>query len=264
MKKVLSIILICVLALSTMIIPVSADEIYYPCYIGTWTNTDSGNPVNVEVYSVSGNSMDFYFQYGQFAVTMYNAKIDGQKVYGKYHEVWDGGDFIVDGTVTLTLYDTGIWADWHSYENGRDGGSGGYMFKSSNFKYTTIKDTDVKVVLNGEQLSFDQNPVILNDRVLVPMRAIFEKLGTKVTWVTANRHHGNGVTADKGNKNVVLEIDSTFMSIGENGKSKVLTLDAPAILYNDRTLVPVRAVSEAFNAKVSWDDDTRTVSISVK
>lgn len=38
-------------------------------------------------------------------------------------------------------------------------------------------------------------------------------------------------------------------------------LDAPAMLYNDRTLVPLRAVSEAFDCEVQWDGETKTVNI---
>ena len=48
----------------------------------------------------------------------------------------------------------------------------------------------------------------------------------------------------------------------DNGR--FITLDAPVIIYNDRTLVPVRAVSEAFDANVSWDGNTQTVNISTQ
>ncbi|MBQ7573580.1 MAG: copper amine oxidase N-terminal domain-containing protein [Clostridia bacterium] len=262
MKKLVSIILVCVLTLSAMVIPASADEIYYPCYVGTWTNTDSGNPIKLEIYSVTGNSMDFDFQYGQFAVNVYNATISGTKVNGSYYEVWDGGDFVVNGTITLDLGDSCIWLYWHPYENGRDGGVRSYQMTNGGFQYKTVAEDPIKVLVNGAQLSFEQEPVIVNDRVLVPMRAIFEALGATVTWVPANRHHGDGATADKGNKSIVLEIDSTYMSISENGKATEITLDTPSILYNGYTLVPVRAVSEAFDANVTWDGETRTVSIS--
>ena len=41
-----------------------------------------------------------------------------------------------------------------------------------------------------------------------------------------------------------------------------VTLDSPACVVNDRTLVPVRAISEAYKTKVDWNGDTRTVTIS--
>ena len=40
----------------------------------------------------------------------------------------------------------------------------------------------ITVVLDGEILVFDQEPIIQKDRVLVPMRVIFEALGATVDW----------------------------------------------------------------------------------
>ena len=45
-----------------------------------------------------------------------------------------------------------------------------------------LADDVIKVTVDGEELTFDQNPVIINDRTMVPMRAIFEKLGASVSW----------------------------------------------------------------------------------
>jgi len=43
-----------------------------------------------------------------------------------------------------------------------------------------------------------------------------------------------------------------------NGKR--IRFDQPPIIQNGRTLVPVRAIFEAMNATVSWDDKTKTVT----
>ena len=40
-----------------------------------------------------------------------------------------------------------------------------------------------------------------------------------------------------------------------------ITLDVPAMIMNDRTLVPLRAVSEAFGAEVSWDGERKIITI---
>ncbi|MBQ7573116.1 MAG: copper amine oxidase N-terminal domain-containing protein [Clostridia bacterium] len=275
MKKLLSIILTCVLTLSTMVIPASADEIYYPCYVGTWTNTDSGNPIKLEIYSVSGNSMDFYFQYGQFAVNIYNASVSGTKVYGKYHEVWDDGvnwdNYVIDGTITLDLGDSCIWLYWHPYENGRDGGVRSYQMTNGGFQYKTVKSDTIKIVVNGQQLTPEQEPIIVNNRVMVPIRAISESLGADVSWEDV-RKIGRVVGITKGSRYIGFCVDDTgykieyspnYMMI-RNGDSEgeFTALDAPVMIYNDYTLVPVRAVSEAFDANVSWDGDTKTVNIS--
>ena len=105
----------------------------------------------------------------------------------------------------------------------------------------------------GNEIKFDQQPVIENGRTLVPLRAIFEALGADVDWDDATRT----VTSVKGNTTVELAIDSTEMKI--NGAVKVI--DVPAQIVNSLTLVPVRAISESFDCLVDWDGNTRTVVI---
>ncbi len=111
----------------------------------------------------------------------------------------------------------------------------------------TVKIKDVPVVFP------DQEPVKLNDRVLVPMRAIFEALGATVVWNDINQT----AVGQKSGKQVQITVNSTTVNI--NGK--ITPLDQPAILMNDRVLVPVRVIAESFGAKVGWDDTTWTVLI---
>lgn len=44
----------------------------------------------------------------------------------------------------------------------------------------------ITVTMNGEAMEFDVEPVMENDRVLVPFRAIFEALGCNVTYTEAD------------------------------------------------------------------------------
>ena len=43
-------------------------------------------------------------------------------------------------------------------------------------------NSDVKVLINGELLAGEKQPVIVNDRTLVPFRAIGETMGCEVSW----------------------------------------------------------------------------------
>ncbi len=112
---------------------------------------------------------------------------------------------------------------------------------------------DIKITIDGTQQSFDQMPVMVNDRVLVPMRGIFEALGAEVSWDDATQT-ASGV---KDGKTVSLAIGSTNATV--NGAA--VTLDVPAQLVNDRTMVPVRFISESLGAQVDWDDASQTVII---
>ena len=119
-------------------------------------------------------------------------------------------------------------------------------------------DSGISVTMDGEKMEFDVEPIIQNDRVLVPFRAIFEALGANVSYSEADGK--KIVMALKGNNGVIIEIGAYDMSV--NGKT--VALDSPAVIRNDRTLVPVRAVSESFGASVSWLADSKTVVIASK
>ena len=113
----------------------------------------------------------------------------------------------------------------------------------------------ISVFLDGRRLSFDQPPVIRNDRTMVPFRAIFEAFGATVSWDS----YTHTVTADHGQRIIQLQIDSYTAII--NGVST--NIDAVPFIATDtgRTLVPLRFVSEALGAEVEWNATRRIVDI---
>ena len=114
--------------------------------------------------------------------------------------------------------------------------------------------SDITVTLDGTELEFDIPPQIVNDRTMVPMRVIFEALGASVEWDADTR----SITALKDETVVFMQIDSTIMLVDD----KEIVIDAPPMLIDGRTLVPVRAISEGLDMYVRWDIDTRTVVIT--
>ena len=122
---------------------------------------------------------------------------------------------------------------------------------------TALADENITVMLNGQAMDFDVAPIIQNVRVLGPVRAIFEELHCSVDYTDID---GRQIITAKLNENnsIGLVIGSDEMQI-HNQKIK---LDTAPIIVNDRTLVPLRAVSEAFDYDVNWDEDTKTVTIS--
>ncbi|WP_202916137.1 stalk domain-containing protein [Paenibacillus mesophilus] len=128
---------------------------------------------------------------------------------------------------------------------------------TSNPKFTTYNETQDIIVLVDDQLQkYDQSPVNVDGRTMVPLRAIFEALGAKVEWDGATQT----VTATKDDINISLTINSNEALV--NGKK--VTLDVPAQLINEKTMVPVRFVSEALGADVQWDNYSRSVIIKNK
>lgn len=112
----------------------------------------------------------------------------------------------------------------------------------------------VRVFVDGDQVVFDQPPIIVGARVLVPLRGIFEKMGATVVWIPATRT----VRAQRGATSVELQIGSTTARVNGNP----VTLDVPAQIVGGRTLVPLRFISESLGASVVYDPAARTVQIT--
>jgi len=112
----------------------------------------------------------------------------------------------------------------------------------------------VRVLLDGKEIEFDVNPQTINYRTMVPMRAIFEELGASVNWDGDTQT----VSSVKGDTTISLTIGVPSIII--NGLEK--PLDVSPVLIDGRTLVPVRAVSEAFMLNVDWNETEKTVLIT--
>ncbi|GIO39566.1 hypothetical protein J41TS12_44270 [Paenibacillus antibioticophila] len=113
--------------------------------------------------------------------------------------------------------------------------------------------TAISIYIDGARLSTDQAPVAVQGRVLLPLRAIFEGLGSTVDWNQSKQT----VTATKGNTTVVLKMKSKTATIN----NQTVALDVPAQAIGSRTMVPVRFVSEALGATVNWNSSARSVTI---
>jgi len=94
----------------------------------------------------------------------------------------------------------------------------------------------------------DTQPVIIQNRTLVPIRFVAEMLDAEVYWYRESR----SVRITRGNQNLVF-------AIGEMAPG----MDVPARIINNRTFVPLRFIAEFFGAYVSFDDDTRMINIII-
>ncbi|MDA8235613.1 MAG: phosphate ABC transporter substrate-binding protein PstS family protein [Clostridia bacterium] len=118
------------------------------------------------------------------------------------------------------------------------------------------KPNKIKVIVNGKQIALDVDPVLENGRTLVPVRAIFEALGAKVTYTEKTKT----VVAVKGKTQVKLVVSQK-----KAFKNKTsVTLDVPAKVVKGRTMVPLRFAGEAFGGKVTWNEAAQTATITLK
>ena len=118
------------------------------------------------------------------------------------------------------------------------------------------------VFVNETLVEFaDQNAYITDEgRTLVPARGVFEAMDCKVDW-DAEKYVVT-VTNESQKKEITLTIDNTEMKVVTDGKETVKTLDVPATLMNNRTMVPLRAISESLGCMVVWNEAEYSVGIS--
>ncbi|MBS1713806.1 MAG: copper amine oxidase N-terminal domain-containing protein [Armatimonadetes bacterium] len=100
----------------------------------------------------------------------------------------------------------------------------------------------------------DASPTKVNDRVMVPLRGVFEKLGADVRW----NNDDLSVYASKGQKTVWLRIGDHQAKVD----GATVMLDQPAMLRGGSTLVPIRFISEALGADVKWNDSLQAVYVT--
>lgn len=107
--------------------------------------------------------------------------------------------------------------------------------------------------LNGSSYTLDQPPVIINDRTMVPIRLITEALGGQVEWTD----NDSPILINYNGHHIELTLDET-MAIVDGIKVET---DTPAQLVGNRTLVPIRFVSENLGMDIEYDHSSRCVSI---
>lgn len=117
---------------------------------------------------------------------------------------------------------------------------------------------DISILVNGEKLETEAPAVIVNERTLVPLRAVTEALGCDVAW----NGETQGVTLTDGDSLYFLWIgrDHTFKTSG-GALEDFTVMDTVPVIMDDYTMVPLRAISELFGAEVNWDGDTYTVTV---
>ncbi|MFD2371366.1 stalk domain-containing protein [Brevibacillus sp. GCM10020057] len=114
----------------------------------------------------------------------------------------------------------------------------------------------ISLVIDGKGIAADVSPLRQNGRMLVPIRVIAESTGANVNYDASARQ----VTVTENGKRVVLLVDSRTAFVD----GARVTMDAPAQLVQQRTVVPIRFVSESLGYQVQWDELAGVAMIQTK
>ena len=120
----------------------------------------------------------------------------------------------------------------------------------------------ISIVVNNRLLKTDVEPVVIEGRTLVPLRAIADALGCTIEWNVQSQT----ATIKSPVDTVIFRINSYVIvktSVFDNKEDRDIEIDVPPMIIRGRTMVPVRAISEGLDAKVEWVKETNTVIIDV-
>ncbi|MEX2462573.1 MAG: stalk domain-containing protein [Paenibacillaceae bacterium] len=115
---------------------------------------------------------------------------------------------------------------------------------------------EIQVYVDDTQIKFDASPMIRDGRLLVPFRPFAEALGASVSW-------------DSTHQKVTVRRDDTLIELTVGSKSarmneEVILLETVPTISNNRVFIPLRFVGDSLEAIVSWDEQSRTVTVSQK
>lgn len=122
------------------------------------------------------------------------------------------------------------------------------------FLTSVVYASDISVIIDNEEVSFDVEPILENGRVMVPIRAVFESLGAEVTW------DNDAQTATAVKEDIKVDITLGDDALFVNGEGR--PMDVPSKEVGGRILIPVRFAAEAFGCRVKWDNASSTVIIA--
>lgn len=117
---------------------------------------------------------------------------------------------------------------------------------------------NVKIVIDGEIGNYEDTPINMNSRTLLPLKGILVNLGVKddnehIVWNGKEK----SVTVIKDATEIYLKIGSNKATV--NGEE--IVLDSSPVVYNNKTYIPVNFIAKSFGMKVVWDGSSKSVLI---
>ena len=112
-----------------------------------------------------------------------------------------------------------------------------------------------KYVTNNKEKTLDVPPYIRDGRTMVPIRFVAEGLGAEVSFnADTEEIHIYGESV------IRLQIDQKSYTVDGIEKQ----MDVAPYIKDGRTMVPVRFVAEGLGAEVSFNADTKEISINIE
>jgi len=109
---------------------------------------------------------------------------------------------------------------------------------------------------NAPMQIMDVLPVIVDGRTLVPIRFVAYALGAEVDWIRQTEYTPSTAVIILNAQVLKIPLDGTITL-----ELAALGMDVPAQVVGNRTMMPLRFVSEFFGAIVNWDGERQSIEI---
>ena len=176
----------------------------------------------------------------------YNNKPPTQNELGSVSGMYEDG-VLKNGTYTKYI-DFEMNTATYKVENFKE-----QIISSTKSSYYEYEKSPSRVFYKGEPISFDVEPVLEDQRTLIPLRGLFEKMGAVVEWDNETQ------TATVTKNNMVISVKIDYYRVNVNGSDKYM--DTPARLVENRTMIPLRFLSEELGYDVIWDESDNSIRI---
>jgi len=114
---------------------------------------------------------------------------------------------------------------------------------------------EVAIKLFADNKMVETQPIVIEQRTLIPLRALLETISAQVEWV--NETQEINVTRD--GKTINLQIGRNTIKTPDEEKALEV---APILHEGTTTYAPIRAIAEEFGLKVEWDNGTKTILVT--
>jgi len=203
-------------------------------------------------------SSDFVkLEEGNFATIKFEVPVDEAKVFNITVVVTEAYDESSENIATTVGTVHGGIAVKSSESDAED--SEGISVKERTADSILLKINTNLAMAFGEMVEIDNTnasvvPYIVNGRTLVPLRFVSETLGAEVEW----EEGWNYCFVKKNGKAIKITFNSADIEVD----GEVVTYDAPIQVVENRTMVPIRFISETLGYDVYWNEPNQIVAIS--
>ncbi len=123
------------------------------------------------------------------------------------------------------------------------------------FSFSTIAFGNISLLFNGEDVNFEHEPVIVEQRVFYPMRELVELFGGTISWDQPTQT----ATTTVGTNTVAFSLNKSEYTV--NGTTMTMSNSTVPVVVNESIYLPIRYLAESLSFLVGWNYENQAISV---